>query len=95
MTIVEATRVNEDIALGSSPRGSLALFRTAQAQALLRGRDFVLPDDVKELAVPVLSHRIIVSAAVRMRGVSGREVISAIVDQVPVPGAQAQGWFRR
>ena len=95
VTIVEATRDNEDISLGSSPRGSLALFRTAQAQALIRGRDYVLPDDVKELAVPVLSHRIIVSAAVRMRGISGREVISAIVDQVPVPGAQAQGWFRR
>ena len=95
VTIVEATRDNEDISLGSSPRGSLALFRAAQAQALIRGRDYVLPDDVKELAVPVLSHRIIVSAAVRMRGISGREVISAIVDQVPVPGAQAQGWFRR
>ena len=95
VAIVEATREHEDISLGSSPRGSLALFRTAQAQALLRGRDFALPDDVKELAVPVLSHRMIVSPAARMRGVSGREVTSAIVDQVPVPGAQAQGWFRR
>ena len=95
VTIVEATRDHEDISLGSSPRGSLALFRSSQAQALIRGRDFVLPDDVKELAVPVLSHRIIVSAAARMRGVSGREVVSSIVDGVPVPGAQAQGWFRR
>jgi MoxR-like ATPase len=95
VTIIGATRDHEDISLGSSPRGSLALFRAAQAQALIRGRDFVLPDDVKELAVPVLSHRIFVSAAARMRGVSGREVTSAIVDEVPVPGAQAQGWFRR
>jgi len=95
VTIVEATRDHEDISLGSSPRGSLALFRVAQAQALIRGRDFVLPDDVKEQAVAVLSHRIIVSAAARMRGTSGREVISGIVDQIPVPGAQAQGWLRR
>ena len=95
VTIVEATRDHEDISLGSSPRGSLALFRAAQAQALIRGRDYVLPDDVKELAVAVLSHRIIVSAAARMRGISGREVISGTVDQVPVPGARAQGWLRR
>ena len=95
VAIVEATRDHPDISLGSSPRGSLALYRGAQAVALHRGRDFALPDDVKELAVPMIGHRMIVSAAARMRGVDGREVISSIVDQVPVPGAQAGGWFRR
>jgi MoxR-like ATPase len=89
VSIVEATRVHPDIALGASPRGSLSLFRGAQALAIIRGRDYALPDDVKELAVPVLSHRIIVSAAARMRGVDSSEIIAATIDQVPVPGAQA------
>jgi len=94
VTITEATRDHPDVALGSSPRGSLGQFRAAQALALIRGRDFVLPDDVKELAVSMLSHRIIVSAAARMRGIHGREIISTLVGQIPVPGAEARGWFR-
>ena len=95
VTMTASTRDHADISLGSSPRGSLALYRGAQATAVLRGRDFVLPDDAKELAVPMISHRIIVSAAARMRGVHGRDIVSGISDQVPVPGAQARGWFRR
>ena len=94
VTITGATRDHPDVSLGSSPRGSLGQFRAAQALALIRGRDFVLPDDVKELAVPMLSHRIIVSAAARMRGIHGREIIAALVGQIPVPGAEARGWFR-
>ena len=93
--ITEETRGHPDVSLGSSPRGSLALFRGAQAMALIRGRDFALPDDVKELAVPVLSHRIIVSASARMRGIHARDIIRDLVDQVTVPGAQARGWIRR
>jgi len=62
--------------------------------ALIRGRDFVLPDDVKELAVPMLSHRIIVSAAARMRGIEGKAVINKLVEEAPVPGAQSKGWVR-
>ena len=62
--------------------------------ALMRGRDYVLPDDVKELAGPMLSHRLIVSAGARMRGVHGREIMSELVDEIPVPGAQARGWVR-
>ncbi|MCH7746392.1 MAG: MoxR family ATPase, partial [Chloroflexi bacterium] len=77
VTITGATRDHPDVSLGSSPRGSLGQFRAAQALALIRGRDFVLPDDVKELAVPMLSHRIIVSAAARMRGIHGQEIIAA------------------
>ncbi len=95
VSLVEATRSHPDISLGSSPRGSLALYRGGQATALLRDRDFVLPDDVKELAVPMLSHRIIVSAAARMRGVGAREVIGEIVEQVAVPGAQARERYGR
>ena len=95
VALTEATRNHPDAALGSSPRGSLALFRGGQATAVIRGRDFVLPDDIKELAVAMLSHRIIVSAAARMRGVNGVDVVTGIVEEVPVPGAQGQGWFRR
>ena len=95
VAITESTRDHEDISLGSSPRGSLALFRGGQATALIRGREFVLPDDVKELAVAMLGHRIIVSAAARMRGIHGRDVISTLLEQIPVPGAQANGWMRR
>ena len=95
VSLVEATRSHADISLGSSPRGSLALFRGTQAIALLRDREFALPDDVKELVVPVLSHRIIVSAAARMRGIGAREVISGIVDSVAVPGAGARDQYRR
>ena len=75
VSIVDATRNEDDISLGASPRGSLSLYRGAQALALIRGRDFVLPDDVKELAVPVISHRVIVSTAARMRGVHARDII--------------------
>ena len=95
VTLIEATRVRDDLTLGSSPRGSLAVFRGAQALALIRGRDYVLPDDVKELAAPMLSHRMIPSAAARMRGVHSRDIVTEIVDEVPVPGAQAAGWVRR
>jgi MoxR-like ATPase len=63
--------------------------------ALIRGRDFVLPDEVKELAVPILSHRIIVSASARMRGIQPKDIVGEIVDEAPVPGAQAKGWVRR
>ncbi len=95
VTLVDRTRTHPDAALGSSPRGSLALFRGAQALALVRGRDFALPDDVKELAEPMLSHRIIVSPAGRMRGVQSSDVVASLVEEVPVPGAQPAGWFKR
>ena len=93
--ITGATRDHADLSLGSSPRGSLSLFRGSQAMALIRGRDFVLPDDVKELAVPILSHRIIVSASARMRTIQPKDIVGEIVDEAPVPGAQARGWVRR
>ena len=75
------------IFLGVSPRGSLALFRTAQARALLYGRDYVLPDDIKALAAPVLAHRLIPRVTDSSHDRSGREVVAQILNLVPVPGA--------
>ena len=83
--LVHATRVHESVALGASPRATLALFRTAQALAALRGRSYVLPDDVKHLAPAVLSHRIIANAATRLRGSSADEVVAQILASVPAP----------
>ncbi len=87
VSLVEATRHHQSIFLGSSPRGSLALFRTAQARALLQGRDFVLPDDVKALAEPALAHRSLISFAGQSRGKDSRAPIAEILETVPVPGA--------
>jgi len=86
--LVEATRSYPDVFLGASPRGSLALFRTAQARALVNGRDFVTPDDVKALAVNVLSHRLIVKLAFRNDSDRNETIIRDLLDKVPVPGAK-------
>ena len=86
-SLVEATRHHHSIYLGSSPRGSLALFRTAQARALMQGRDFVLPDDVKALADPVLTHRLILPSTDRAQDKSGQASIAEILETIPVPGA--------
>jgi len=84
--LTSRTRQSGDVYLGASPRGSLALYRSAQAHAALRGRDHVLPDDVKELAVPVLAHRIIVSPAARLRDLGSDRIMQEIVYNTPVPG---------
>jgi MoxR-like ATPase len=83
--VVRATREHAAVELGVSPRGSLALYKTAQALAALRGREFVIPDDVKYLAPSVLTHRIIISPQTRLRGRKPEEVVMEIVDTVPVP----------
>ncbi len=87
VTLSEATRSHPDAALGASPRASLGLFRTGRALALLRGRDYVLPDDIKELAVAVLSHRVVLTPAARMRGVRPERLVSELLNTVPVPGS--------
>jgi MoxR-like ATPase len=87
VTLVAATRKHPSIYLGASPRGSLALFRTAQALALLSGRNYVLPDDVKTLAVPALAHRAILSSADQSQGKDSRDYIEEIIRTTPVPGA--------
>ena len=84
--IIARTRQNADIYLGASPRGSLALYRAGQALAGLAGREFVLPDDIKFLADPILGHRIIVTPAARLRELSEDRIIQEIIEKVPVPG---------
>jgi MoxR-like ATPase len=83
--IVHATRDHEDVALGGSPRATLALFRTAQALAALRGRNYVQPDDVKRMAAAVLGHRLILKPESRLRKVTADVVIDEILATVPVP----------
>ena len=95
VSIVTATRHHEDVYLGASARGSLALYRTAQARAAIGGRDYVIPDDVKALAEPVLGHRLIISPAARIRNVSANAVMNDILNAVPVPGARAGRRFER
>lgn len=85
--LVNATRQHPDVYLGSSPRGSLSLFRTAQARAAMAGRDYVIPDDVKALAEVTLAHRIIVGPAARIKDISSRTIVQDILTTTPVPGA--------
>lgn len=80
------TRQSADVYLGASPRGSLSLARAGQARAALMGRDHVLPDDIKALAVSVLAHRMIVSPAARMRDLSSDRIVHEMVLATPVPG---------
>ena len=82
--LVDASRTAADVALGVSPRGLLALLRACQALALIRGRDFVTPDDVKELAVPVLAHRIILSGMYG-RSVKSEELVKEALSQITAP----------
>jgi MoxR-like ATPase len=91
VAIANATRNHNNIYLGSSPRGSLALYRTSQALAAIRGRGYVIPDDVKLLAKPTLAHRIIVTPAARVRAVTSTAVLDEILQSVPVPGAWVGG----
>jgi MoxR-like ATPase len=83
--VVAATRIDPRAEVGASPRGSLALLKLSRARALLDGRDFVLPDDVKLLAGPALAHRITVKPEPWIRGVRGAQVVQAAVDRIPVP----------
>ena len=84
--LTHQTRQHTDVYLGASPRGSLALFRTGQARAAMQGRDFVLPDDIKALVKPALSHRVILGPAARLRDLSGDQILDEIISKVPVPG---------
>jgi MoxR-like ATPase len=83
--MVRATREHEAVELGVSPRGTLALYHSAQALAALRGRQFVIPDDIKELVPHVLTHRIMISQRIRLRGRTPAQVVNELVGEVPVP----------
>jgi MoxR-like ATPase len=90
VSLVKATRKHPDVYLGASPRGSLALFKTGQARAAILGRDYVIPDDVKALALQTLAHRLIISPSARIKNVDPGAVIQEILDSIPVPGARVQ-----
>ncbi|CCU84910.1 MULTISPECIES: MoxR family ATPase [Mesotoga] len=85
ISIVNETRNHRDIQLGVSPRGSIALMETARALAGIRGRRFVIPDDVKETASDILSHRIIIKPEARLMRRTNRDVINEIVESLPIP----------
>jgi len=88
--LVNATRKHPDVYLGSSPRGSIALYKTGQARAAILGRDYVIPDDIKALAMVTLAHRLIISPSARIKNVDPRAVIQEILDSTPVPGARVR-----
>jgi MoxR-like ATPase len=85
LEIVQGTREHNDVLLGGSPRASIALFRTAQALAAIAGRNFVLPDDVKKMVMPVLGHRLILRPESRLRRITVASVVNEIMDDISVP----------
>ncbi|MFW6112349.1 MAG: AAA family ATPase [Chloroflexota bacterium] len=88
LEITSRTRTDPNVTLGCSPRASLALYRASQGLALIRGRDFVIPDDVKRLAIPVLGHRLILSTEAYLHNNSKEELIADIVSSLPVPAEE-------
>lgn len=88
VAIARATRSHESLELGGSPRATLALYGAAQALAALRGRDYVIPDDIKYLAPYILTHRVLISPQTRIRGRTPEGIIAEVVDSVPAPVEQ-------
>ena len=88
--LVEATRKHPDVYLGASPRGALTLYRTSQARAAVHGRDYVIPDDVKGLVNATLGHRIILSPAARIKGVTSADILDELLKMMPIPGAKVK-----
>jgi MoxR-like ATPase len=83
--VARATRAHSAVELGASPRATLALFRASRAFAAVHGRDYILPDDVKQLAVPVLSHRITLSSQSRLRGRDAESLVQELLEEIAVP----------
>jgi len=88
--LMAQTRKHPEVSLGASPRGSLVLYRTAQARAAMSSRDYVTPDDVKALAPFCLAHRMIVSPSARIKDITAESVLTEILNSVPVPGASVR-----
>ncbi len=86
--LVDKTRAHPDVYLGASPRGALALYRTAQARAVMHGRDYVIPDDIKALAQSTLAHRVIISPAARIKDIDTGGILDELLRSIPVPGAK-------
>jgi MoxR-like ATPase len=91
VAVVAATRAHPNVQVGASPRGSLALLVTTRARAVLHGRDFVTPEDVKALAVPALAHRLDLRPELWVRGVKTSDVVAECLDQVPTPPTEEAG----
>ena len=87
--LTESTRSHPEVYLGASPRASLGLFKTARALALIRERDYVIPDDVKFLAPTVLSHRIILASSARMQGIRSMDIVNNLLSELAIPGMAA------
>ena len=85
MELAEATRRHADVYLGASPRAAIMLLRASRAVAASQGREYVIPDDIKQVAVPVLHHRLIVSADAAMSGRNAETVLREVMEDVPVP----------
>jgi MoxR-like ATPase len=85
VALAQATRADSRVALGASPRGTLALFKLARAEAALRGRDFVLPDDVKAMATPALAHRLVLRPELWVSRLTPEQVVESLLQQVPAP----------
>ncbi|MBT9583514.1 MoxR family ATPase [bacterium] len=85
LALIEATRNDSRLRLGSSPRGSLALYRVCQAWAFCQGRDYVIPDDLQRLAEPVLAHRLVLDTKTKYSGISKEQIVSELLKQVAVP----------
>ncbi len=92
--LTRATRENQDVYLGASPRGSLGLFRAGQARAAMQGRDYVLPDDIKALAEYVLAHRIVTNPAARLKNLTSAQIVKEILLNLSVPGGDLSGSAR-
>jgi MoxR-like ATPase len=86
--LAESTREHSDVYLGVSPRASLYLLKAARAMAASRGRDYVVPDDIKDLAIPVLAHRILLSPEAQMRGARAEDVLESLLGRVPIPARE-------
>ncbi|MGH3655224.1 MAG: AAA family ATPase [Micromonosporaceae bacterium] len=91
VALARATREHPDLRLGLSPRGAIALTRAAQSYALAAGRPYVLPEDVKVLAEPVIAHRLVLTPDAQLRGQTARGVVTAVLDGVPVPQPAVAG----
>src|SRR6185312_10685577 len=85
--IVSSTRTSQRVQVGASPRGSLAILKLSRARAALEGRDFVVPDDVKAVAVPALAHRLVLRPGLWVRRVDAGDVVARVLDDVPAPPA--------
>lgn len=90
LSIVHGSREHNDVALGGSPRASIALYRASQAMAAIRGRDFVEPDDVKRMVAPVMCHRLIVRPESRLRKITAQAIVDEILESIPVPTLSAR-----